>query len=764
MRSRIRTALSLLAVAVAMTFLFWWPLYGGAGFIGGDLYPYFFPQKAFYADCLKAGAFPLWNDLAGFGYPVLGESQTGAAYPFHLVLYICLDLNTAYNAEHLLHYLICFIATWLFASRVGLTSTGAYLTAIVFTYGWFPTRACLEWAILTGAWLPVALLCVESFLQTRQWRYAIGLSVALGLQLLAGHFHLAFITQLLVVTYFAFRLWGGEHSRSVRATVNDAQRGNRRTTVGLVLAVLAGACLASVQLLPTWELKQRSSRVVTRGDYDPAYGHMPPLYVTQLIAPWAWYSALAIDEDNVVRNVAECLAPWHWFGPIRDANDVSQFYNLDRAIQQSRFAAVRTGTNKVEAHLYCGLVPVCLAIWGIVVWFRCRRTRPGKDLPESVMDQTTSYWLIAGLFALVYATGLLLPIGRHLPGFRYFRGPGRYGIVTTFAIALFAGRMLGQLSSRLSTRSIRVLLLSLVFGSTCGDLWLVSRMVKDTVMVSPPRIAFREASEVRRRLLAESRPPRLLAPGANVGNLLGVSCVPWYLGIAPAEYVESQFAMPPIPQPLPNNRPTPGSPELLEWLSRSGVTHVLNFEPLDPASWQVELVWKGVDPFLNRVWGRKEPIHLYRFRPGRNSGESFPFPGRAYVTEGTDQVVPLDWKAVPAEKRRYHLESGKDGQSDETEKTLLIVTELAYPGWTARRGDELLAAKAFGMFRAVEPFDDNGDIVWTYRPHSVYYGAIISLATLIALASVAHVRFWHPQLVDRIVRKLFREAVSTTQY
>ena len=191
---------------IVLTFLVWWPLYGGAGFIGGDLYPYFFPQKAFYADHLKQGDFPLWNDLAGFGYPVLGESQTGAAYPFHFLFYRFLDLNTAYNAEHLLHYVLCFMATALFSKRVGLTDAGAGLAALVFTYGWFPPRACLEWAILTGAWMPVSLWCVESLLQTGLWRYAIGLSIAIGLQLLAGHFHLAFITLLLVSTFSFVRL------------------------------------------------------------------------------------------------------------------------------------------------------------------------------------------------------------------------------------------------------------------------------------------------------------------------------------------------------------------------------------------------------------------------------------------------------------------------------------------------------------------------------------------------------------------------------
>jgi hypothetical protein len=129
-------ALALVVIlAIALTLLFWGPLWLGYGFVGGDLYPYFFPQKAFFSDRLHAGEFPLWNNLTGFGYPVLGESQTGAAYPPHVVAYYLFEVNTAYNLEHLLHYVLCFVATWLFARRVGLGGSGSVLMAVVFTYG-----------------------------------------------------------------------------------------------------------------------------------------------------------------------------------------------------------------------------------------------------------------------------------------------------------------------------------------------------------------------------------------------------------------------------------------------------------------------------------------------------------------------------------------------------------------------------------------------------------------------------------------------------
>ncbi len=738
MFTRLRFPIALAVAAWAMTLLFWWPMFGGAGLIGGDIYPYFLPQKAFYADRLKLGEFPLWNDLSGFGYPVLGESQTGAAYPFHLVCYRLFDLNTAYNLEHLLHYVLCFVATGLFAKRLGLSGAGAGLAALVFTYGWFPPRACLEWAILTGAWLPVALWCVESFLQTRWWRYAIGLSIALGLQLLAGHYHLAFITQLVVATYGLTRvgIWRPSPAVAAAAAARDPVRGDKRLMVGLALAGLAGISLAAVQVLPTWELKQRSSRVVTGGDYDPAYGHMPPLYVTQLIAPWCWYSPQAIQEDHLVRDLAEFAAPWHWFGPDQ---------NLDLAIQRHRWGGLTNGTNQVEAHVYCGLVPVLMGLMAILVWFRHQRKLSTSAQVPSVMERMTGYWLLAGLLALIYATGWLLPIGRLLPGFSFFRGPGRYGIVTTLSIALLAGQCLSQLFRQQSSRFVRMLVLALVFGSTCGDLWLVSRMVKYSELISRPAISYRNQSEVRRLLQGEGVLPRLLAPGPNVANLLGVSCVPWYLGIAPAEYVDPQFAMPPLPQPSSPGKPAECSPELRRWLSQSGVTHVLNFEPLEETSWQVELLWRGVDPFLNRVWGRREPILLYRFRTTPLVGESLAaesvvFPGRAYLGGGDGLQPQLDPIRQTSESRQIRVDEDSAGDR------VLTLTELAYPGWHVTRNGVPWESGSSGLFRSVTCPGEGGDFVWTYRPSSVLYGAVISLMTLILLATIGHIRFWHPHL------------------
>jgi hypothetical protein len=54
-------------------------------------------------------------------------------------------------------------------------------------------------------------------------------------------------------------------------------------------------------------------------------------------------------------------------------------------------------------------------------------------------------WAALGIAALVYTTGRLVPIGEHLPGFSFFSAPGRYGLITTLAVGLLAGKALDWL-------------------------------------------------------------------------------------------------------------------------------------------------------------------------------------------------------------------------------------------------------------------------------------------------------------------------------
>ncbi len=772
-------------LALGLTLVFWLPIWSGAGFVGGDVYSYFFPQKVIYSESLHAGELPLWNARAGFGYPLLAESQTGLFYPPNLVLYRMLDPHSAFHVSFLLHYFAAFIFASAAARRLGLGLLPSWLTALVYVYGWFPPRTCVEWAIIGGTWLPAALWCVESFLATRLWRYAIGLSGVLAVQLLAGHFQIAWFTLLLLAVYVPARVcwfWDNGHRPSAighRPDTDNRQplsQPHRATTV-VFAAMLCGIGLAAVQLAPTYELKLRSQRATVGKEHELDFGAIPPWYWSQVFWPSYWYSPLT-DREAAFRE--------------------------SPPLGHSR-------TNSAEAHLYFGLAPLLLIAVCVAGLLR-------KLIAKRSVDRFAVFWLTVAIVSGLYTSGWLLPLTRHLPGFSYFQGPGRYGLLTTWAVAVLAGSVADRFlrepnasrwlawtfivgsmwslstfyflgddltammthfelrnvdirnplsltwtnprgegvlmsfvqlfllagvvfavsiillwfSERPKESGARIHLVGLVLLTTVVEFWAISRLVTFTQTVESPPLQSLEQSPVRQALLAaaKARPTlRLFAPGANLPSTLGVSSAPIYLTFGPAEYVDESLLLP----AATGTTVVPATREQLDWLSRVGVTHVLCFEPPALAS-AMALVWQGDDPFLNPAWGRGgHPLFLYELNNSL---------GRLQLHSLNGEVRdPKTWKLTAFDSLANSVACSVVLE----EPGMLVLADLDYPGWSVTvDGRPAESFRVDLQFRGVRLDPGSHRVVWNYRPRSVLWGAAISLGTLLFLAAVAHARFWSP--------------------
>ena len=642
-----------IAVAIGLTFVFWLPLYEGGGFVGGDVYSYYMPQKDLLSQHLKAGEFPMWHHRTGWGYPLIAESQTGLLYPVTWVSYRLLDVNTAYNANHIFHYVLAFLFLWLYARRLGLKTTPAMLAAVIYVYGWFPPRASLEWAIIGGTWLPAALWATESFLQTKSKRWLIVLAAVLAMQLLAGHFALAFITLLALGLYVPLRIWLIS-SEAPEASPTSAPM---KLAGWFVVPIVAAFLLAAVQLAPTWQLKTNSQRAKVTEEHNPAYGHMPPMYVTQLVASW-----------------------WYWYSDDIDTN---------QAIQGMTVLASDAGTNRVEAHLYFGLIPLGLLLAALL---------SGRFFQRNI----ELLWALLGVLFLSYTPGWFIPITQHLPGFSFFHGPGRYSIITAIAAGIVAAFVLNGLVERRKLFGNALCLI--IIAATVAEFRIVALQISDAIMVATPPIARQPESSVRKYFAGRQHQVRLYAPGQNLPNLCGVAAMPVYLGLSPDEYFNEDLTVP-IDEPV-------NTPRKLDWLLTAGITHVLGQEPIE--SDRLNLISDDPDAFLNRAWGRMGdlPIYLYELQDAKP---------RAYSESGEVEVVELTSNTVTLEANLQ-----KPGR--------VILTDLMVPGWSVTVDGEPAEAVAkpdnptvpTEVFRAVDIPAGKHRIVWNYAPASVYIGGIIS--------------------------------------
>ena len=654
-----------IAVGCALSLGVWRELLTGGGIVGGDTYPYFFPQKQLMAEGFAHGELPLWHDRTGLGYPLHAESQAGIFYPTNQLLYRFFAVNTAYNASILLHYGLAFVFAWRFCRSQTLSHSAALFAAMVFVYGWFPARLSLEWSIIGGVWFPCCLWLTERVISRPSRSNASLLAFAFGMHLLAGHFALAFITQLCCLGY---ALLTSGRATSVEVNVTSINR--VRASVLVTAAVAAGICLAAVQLIPTLELRQLSQRDGSSAAFNPAYGHMPPVYLSQLFASW-----------------------WYWHSP-----EIVQ----SRQMLQFPFLMSPADTNQVEAHLYIGLIPL-----GLVLCV----------LQDSIRQRlrATNYkvWLILSGVAIVYAFGWLVPVMKHVPGFGFFMGPGRYTIITTMGLAIVSGLVLDALLRR-SSRAIQFVITAVVAVITLYDVLASGDApVCDAQIVPTPPIVGLQDSWVA-ATFAEEPGARLLASGPNVCNLFGVSCVPQYLGLGPAEYFQGDALF----ETMPINSDTefPSAFDV-ERLRDRGVTHILTQEVIAKPSPELELVRAAPDSFLNRVWARgNAACCLYRLKTAT---------GRVEI-EPASALNQFSWIEQRPSQQVFEV-SLKAG-------AVVSTNELMFPGWhVSIDGSEAPAMTSDGFHRSVKVAAGEHTITWTFRPLCFMLGASVSLVTLTAM-------------------------------
>jgi hypothetical protein len=481
-----------------------------------------------------------------------------------------------------------------------------------------------------------------------------------------------------------------------------------------------GFGLASVQLLPTLELKQISQRETVDGeDFDPGYGHIPPLYLSQVVASW-----------------------WFWYDGDIDRN---------RALAQLDTLAIASGTNETEAHLYFGLAALALMGFALI----------SSEFRPTIWNRHSVVWLIIGGAALVYAVGWLLPVGQHVPGFGFFRGPGRYGILVTLGVALIAGRILSALLRAAAAKSTVILAVSMlilccipqlfaisemwkwlapalmllavliawarlpptrrgrligtvVFLATMAELYVVAQQLAVAVMVRQPAIASAPHSQFGEFLQRYPGKARLYAPGPNLPNLLGVSSVPEYLGIGPAPYYDPNLRAPKLEFV---------TPKFLDWARNAGITHILSFDPLfrEDGTAQPGLVFAQPDAFLNPAWARSEYEPLYLYETGRLSRVTFadPQPGqRIQITSYRANSVTLS--------------------ADTPQPSTLVLTDLDYPGWTVTIDGEPAESRTHaGQFRSVVVPAGTHIVKWKFHSASFQTGAIVSLISLLVVVVIA---------------------------
>lgn len=255
-------------------FLFYWKLFAWdpaeRKVFRGDFLNQHYVWKSYLLTRVKQGEVPLWNPHILSGTAFHANPQVGLFYPpNYFLLAFHSDGEVSYRALEafqLAHQVIAGIGMWLLLRWLGLGLGAAWTGALVGMFTGFFTTPGHHALVLTASWIPLVLYLTGRAARTAGAR-SIGLAaIAITMLLLAGHPQPAYYGVLLA-TAWAWYCGGW------RVTL-------RRYAPALFLAVT----VASVQLLPTYQLARDSTREGAGYGYSTTFD-FSPLHLAGALVP-----------------------------------------------------------------------------------------------------------------------------------------------------------------------------------------------------------------------------------------------------------------------------------------------------------------------------------------------------------------------------------------------------------------------------------------------------------------------------------------------
>ena len=401
-----------------------------------DTRVFYYPIFAKLGEAWRSGHLQLWSTDILTGYPVFADGEAGVLYPFHLLALMFLSVDDAFVWLRPIRFFQGALFMFGFLRAIGTGRFGGLIGSITFAFSGFSVAQLHHVNIGTGSvWLPLALCFAEVAIRSTgrtRYTFAFLASVPFGLQGLIVHVQILLLSAFTFCAFVVYRVavgpvgtgkevesllptrfrlgafrwstFGKSSSTASRIGVvlTDLGRGvlrgltstaffvvTRMSLAGLIIAIAGGigAALSAVQLIPLFELGTYSFRG-SGVDYSFATEYeLPVTHFLSFLLPDAFMTTSWPDD---ARRYWGLWSRWEVFG-------------------------------------YVGLVPLCLAPFGLLV------------------GRSRLRWFFGAIvvLSLSLAVGEHAPFGAHkflssLPGFSALRAPGRFVFLATIGLAVLA--------------------------------------------------------------------------------------------------------------------------------------------------------------------------------------------------------------------------------------------------------------------------------------------------------------------------------------
>jgi len=662
-------------VGILVLLISWAPVFRGTGSLlaWGDATEQTFPWWQYSVAEIQHGRLPLWDPYTAGGHTHVGEGQTGVFYPPFLAIAAVggewARGSAAIHAFAFGHAVLALLTAYALARALGLNALAGVSLGLCFALGqFFARRAFAQLNIFNAtAWVPLIILAPFAVQQKRKLAWALPSGIALALSILAGHAQPAFHAVLMLACACACSAWWN-------AAQNGAALGVPRAVAVLVVVVLTGALLSSVQLLPMVEYQSLAYRWV---------GAAHPFVASERLP----FEVLAANPSVAAGQVVRGLF---------------------------------TPGSLTDAALYVGTAAIVLALIGLF----------------SSSPRTTVLWagviLLGALCALGKTTPVLHLVYSVVPFADKVREPVRYLLLVHLGVSVLASIGVHQLtrngvSPRFALGAILVALLAFQLSSA----WTTAIPQKaafafphgkeaetyfDSTLVRHLHALTDDHPGSYRLFITDPNLPR------NVGERLRVPTVNGYGATRPIRVQNLQGRagwFPPARAAdmlgirfVVSDSPVPGLQELQRW----GTTRVFENPHAFPLAWGVTAIQPvaddeaalsaistaGFDP-------RRTAVILQRDSPAvRACSEARQLPTRVSVETYEPGLVRL----VVAEQA----------------PVMIVTSEPWFPGWsTSLSGSPLQTVNVDYAFRGFCVPAPGGTIELRYEPLSVRLGFGVTL-------------------------------------
>lgn len=205
--------------------------------IADDTFRYLYPFKKLGTDMLKKGVAPLWNPYNGAGMPLLATYQWAPFNPFN-ILFLFLESRLAWSFYIVIQAFLLSFFTYIYCRKMHISVLGAIFSSIIFLFsGFVVARLVFGNLIYPLIALPILLYLIEDFVANpKKIKKVIFIPIVIVFMLVSGHPHITSYILIVSVFYLFYRII------------------SIKKIIFIILLLLIGAGMASIQLVPTIEL------------------------------------------------------------------------------------------------------------------------------------------------------------------------------------------------------------------------------------------------------------------------------------------------------------------------------------------------------------------------------------------------------------------------------------------------------------------------------------------------------------------------------